>query len=194
MTAQPSTTTTSSPVRVEYQITAAEMLEASRMRLLSRDTLRNLFGGTRRRAPSLGRVALALNCMFAGVLLFAAGAAWLGAAVNPLFFALEVVPAAFLLLLLISLRNTSTTHLRRHEGHPMFQQPALVEVDDRGVRSTRATSRYELEWSGALRLTETANLLMILDTEPRALVIPKRVLTEAQRREVHRLAREHIRA
>jgi hypothetical protein len=184
---------TASSLHFEYQLSQPEIVEAMRLRLLSREMLSDLFGGTGRRAPNVTRTARALTCLLAGLFVFAVGAAYLGLTVNPVLLVLELLPIATAVLIVVALRKASAAHLRKYEDHPTFRQLSTVQIDARGIRSTRETCCYELDWSGALHLRETAHLTIIVDCEPRAFIIPKRVMTPDQLRELRKLAREHIR-
>ena len=80
----------------------------------------------------------------------AAAGAYLAVVSGTGWLSTEILPVAFVWLVIKAFRGTTAQRVRSFQSHPSANMPTLLEADERSVRFTRGGYSYDLEWSAVL--------------------------------------------
>jgi hypothetical protein len=79
------------------------------------------------------------------------------------------------------------------EGSAELQQPQMMEVSDQGVRISNVFTEMLYRWNGFVGWAETPNLMLLLLSGQRRLMIPRRAAsTEAEWQQFRDLVKSHV--
>lgn len=85
-----------------------------------------------------------------------------------------------------SVRSRVKSILARKENQFILQESQVI-LDDQGIIDKDAVSESRYDWEAIIRSAQTSDCFYLYTNSYHAIVIPKRILSESDQRELHRL-------